>query len=71
MYQLKYDKGFNKITRDINYIKNVNDIPSKIREYITNTSNNRIIYDKASADSFIRAYFLYITEKFELSLHGT
>lgn len=45
MYQLKYDKGFNKITRDINYIKNINDIPSKIREYITNTSNNRIIYE--------------------------
>ena len=33
--------------------------------------NNRIIYDRASADSFIRAYFLYITEKFALSLHGT
>lgn len=44
------------------------DVTAKVK---TQLGNNRIIYDRASADSFIRAYFLYITEKFALSLHGT
>lgn len=48
MFQLRFDKGFSKLTRDIPYWKTEEDIPSKIKDFIIYNSNKRVIYESST-----------------------
>lgn len=48
MVQLKFNDSFDDFIESIDYWKSVDEIPSKIKDFITTTSDSRIIYDENS-----------------------
>lgn len=48
MFQLKFNDDFTNITRYITHWKNQEDIPEKIKKFIIDTSDMRVIYEKDS-----------------------
>lgn len=52
MFQLKFNDNFTKLIMDIPYWKEQKDIPKDVIQFINNTSNKRVFYEKSTGNFY-------------------